>query len=120
MNKLLTALILSATALTAQAGDFQQVYEVPGKTAAQITQAANIKAPKAHITCYSWGVSLPFVADIIVEAKDGRYRLTFDNMRSLDSGASLASLPQTQESCGKAMAQYGNELNKKIANWSDF
>jgi len=121
MKQLITAVILAATAITAQAADFQQVYEVPGKTAAQITQAANIKAnTKIQITCSSWGVSLPFSADIIIEAKDGRYRLTLDNVRSLDSGVLLSSLPQTQESCSKAMTVYGNKLHTKIANWTDF
>ena len=120
MKQLIIVLSLVTASITAHAANFQQVYEVPGKTQAQIITAANIKTPKVQIICSSWGVSLPFVADIILEAKDDRYRLTFDNMRSLDSGASLSSLPQTQESCGKAMAKYGDELQRKIANWKDF
>ena len=121
MSKLLTALILSVTAITAQAADFQQVYQVPGKTAEQINKAANIKAnTKVQITCSKWGVSLPFSADIIIESKDDRYRLTFDNMRSLDSGVLLSGLPQSQESCKTAMTEYGNKLNAKISSWSDF
>lgn len=120
MKKIILAAALAATAITAQAQDFQQVYEAPGKTADQILKAANINKPKTDIICRMWGNSLVFNGDLIIEAKDGRYRLTFENMRSLDSGASLASLPQTQSSCKSAMTAYGENLSKKINNWKDF
>jgi hypothetical protein len=120
MKQLITAVVLATAAITAQAQDFQQVYEAPGKTAEQIVKAANINKPKMDIVCRSWGVSLVFNGDVIIEAKDGRYRLTFENMRSIDSGASLASLPQTQTSCKAAMTTYGDNLNKKINSWKDF
>lgn len=120
MKQLITATILATAAITAQAQDFQQVYEASGKTAEQIIKAANINKPKMDVICRMWGNSLVFNGDVILEAKDGRYRLTFENMRSLDSGASLSSLPQTQASCKTAMAAYGDNLNKKITNWKDF
>ena len=120
MKALITATILATAAITAQAQDFQQVYEASGKTAEQITKAANINKPKIDIVCRMWGNSLVFNGDVVLEAKDGRYRLTFENMRSLDSGASLTSLPQTQNSCKAAMTTYGDNLNKKINTWKDF
>jgi hypothetical protein len=119
MKHLIVISILTASSLTTQAADFQKVYEVPLAENA-IKKAANITRDRAVITCTFWGVGNNFVGEVILEAKDGRYRLTFDNMTSVDSGALLSSLPQTQESCNKAMNAYGDKLYTKISNWSDF
>jgi hypothetical protein len=119
MKRLIVASILTLSTFTVQAADFQKVYEVP-LSADAIKKAANITRDRAIITCTFWGVGNDFVGEVILEAKDGRYRLSFDNMKSMDSGAYLASLPQTQESCTKAMNAYGDKLYTKISNWTDF
>jgi hypothetical protein len=122
MKQLITAVILTATALTAQAADFQKVYELPGMTAAQIekafgpavidagsdglskfqavmntqrgaewvnslnnTQQGNIRC---NIAISDW---LPAVntwnrADVVVEAKDGRARVTVQGLDTVVGG----------------------------------
>ena len=117
MKQLLILTLITVSSV--QAADFQKVYETNLK-ADQIKQAANITRDRAVITCSQWGVSLQFVGEIVVEPKDNKYRLTFDNMRSVDSGVLLSDLPQTQDSCNKAMNAYGDKLYTKISNWSDF
>ena len=112
-------LIILFTLITglAQAQDFQQVYTVD-HTADNIRTAAG--TIDQFIYCTKWGVAMQFEGDVTLEAKDGRYRLTFDRMYSADSGVLLSDLPQSQKSCQKAMAAYGEDLHHKIAQWEDF
>ena len=114
---ILTAAAFIAISTTAQANDFQKVYTVDHKANDIVTAAGNIDQT---IYCSWWGATLKFQGEVGVEAKDGKYRLTFDKMRSLDSGVLLADLPQSQKSCNKAMEAYGDDLHKKISKWSDF
>jgi hypothetical protein len=119
MKRLIVASILILPAFTVQAADFQKVYEVP-LSADAIKKAANITRDRAVITCSFWGVGNDLVGEVVLEAKDGRYRLTFDNMKSVDSGMLLANLPQLTEPCNKAMNAYGDKLYTKVSNWTDF
>ena len=118
MKKIFSALALALTATSIQASDFQKVYQVNHSAADIKTASGNID--DTIIYCRMWGTNVPFKGDIILEAKEGKYRLTFDKMRSIESGVLLAELPQTQKSCGKAMNEYAEELYAKISNWSDF
>jgi hypothetical protein len=114
---LLTIAATIALSTTAQAADFQKIYMIDYKASNIVTAAGNVDQ---NIYCSNWGVTLKFQGEVKIEAKDGKYRLTFDKMRSIDSGVLLADLPQTQKSCNKAMEAYGEDLHKKISKWSDF
>ena len=133
MNKLLTALILVATAATAQAADYQQVFEYKGTTP-QIISAANkafgaVKTKNVSgdtltvqtaVDCdKGWLGKVTVYGDIIVEAKDGRYRITFDNMKA-ETGYTLAQLPQNKEACEKSFNQFSEQINKKMGSFTDF
>jgi hypothetical protein len=131
--KLITALILSVTAITAQAADYQEVFEYKG-SASQIIASAN-KAFGAVTTKNStsdtltvqtkvdcdkgWMGKVTVYGDIIVEAKDGRYRITFDNMKA-DTGYTLVQLPQNKEACEKSFKQFSAQINKKMASFTNF
>ena len=120
MKKLLTATALVMMASTAQAVEYHKaVYEVPGKTAKQIETAANLKSNKVQITCGSWGANIDFEGLVTMEAKDGKYRLTFENFTA-DTGYQLAELPQNKKSCDKAIQALANDLHSKIVKWEDF
>jgi hypothetical protein len=133
MNKLITALILSVTAITAQAADYQEVFEYKG-SASQIIAAANkafgaVKTKSVSgdtltvqtaVDCdKGWLGKVTVYGDIIVEAKDGRYRITFDNMKA-DTGYTLAQLPQNKEACTNSFKQFSQQINKKMGSFTDF
>ena len=131
--KLITALILSVTAITAQAADYQEVFEYKG-SAQQIISAANkafgaVKTKsvsgdtltvQTKVDCdKGWLGKVTVFGDIIVEAKDGRYRITFDNMKA-ETGYTLSQLPQNKEACEKSFKQFSQQINKKIGSFTDF
>jgi hypothetical protein len=135
MNKLLTALILSATAITAQAADYQEVFEYKG-TAQQIITSANkafgaVKTKNVNgdtltvqtkVDClvgWPFKVAMPVYGDIIVEAKDGRYRITFDTMKA-ESGVALSKLPQMKAGCDESFKEFSQQINKKMTSFTDF
>jgi len=136
MNKLLTALIFTATAITAQAADYQQVVEYKG-TAPQIISAANkafgaVKTKnvagdtltvQAKVDClggFSFlPVAIPVYGDIIIEAKDDRYRITFDNMKA-ESGYKLTELQDLNSDCQKSFKEFSTQINEKMASYTDF
>lgn len=122
MKKLIIASVLGITSITAQAADFQKIYELPGMTASQIERAfgppvidagsdaiskwqsvmntsngqgwinsvnnqqqGNIRC---NISIADW---LPAVnewarADVLVEAKDGRARVTVQGLDTVVHG----------------------------------
>ena len=98
--------------------DYQKVYKVD-QSAENIRTAAGQLVQNVY--CKFWGVTLPFHGDINLEAKDGRYRISFIEMTSSDTGSLLSNLPDgTKESCNEAMVKYSDKVYKKISNWSDF
>ena len=117
MRKTLATIALALIATTAQAADFQEVYQVKHSASSIMTAAGQLDQ---NIYCRFWGTTMKFQGNVSLEAKDGKYRLTFDKMRSLDSGVLLSDLPQTQKSCNKSMNKYANDLHAKISNWNDF
>ena len=131
--KLITALILSVTAITAQAADYQEVFEYKG-SASQIISAANkafgaVKTKNVNgdtltvqtkVDCdKGWLGKVTVFGDIIVEAKDGRYRITFDSMKA-ETGYTLAQLPQNKEACEKSFKEFSQQINKKMGSFTDF
>lgn len=117
---ILTAAALIAFSTTAQAVEYHKaVYEVPGKTAQQITTAANLMSDKVAIKCGSWGATVTFVGTVQLEAKDSKYRLTFRDFTA-DTGYQLAELPQNKKSCDKAIAETAESFHQKILKWEDF
>jgi hypothetical protein len=135
MKQLITALILAATAITAQAADYQEVFEYKG-SASQIIAAANkafgaVKTKnvtgdtltvQTKVDClvgWPFKVAMPVYGDIIVEAKDGRYRITFDNMKA-DTGFRLTQLPQLKAGCDESFKEFSQQINKKMGSFTDF
>jgi opacity protein-like surface antigen len=136
MKQLITAVALALAAITAQAADYQEVREFNGN-AQQIIAAANkamgavktknisgdVLTVQTKVDCMSGlsflPVAIPFYGDIIIEAKDGRYRITFDNMKA-ESGYTLAQLPQNKESCEKSFKEFSQQINKKMTSFTDF
>ena len=121
MKKLIILITLlistSAFANDLRAPDYQSVKSVD-HNAEQITRAAGDIPQKLY--CKFMWTTILFEGEIRLETKDKKYRLSFNHMRSPDSGVLLADLPQMQEPCGKAMAKYEEDLYNKINNWSDF
>ena len=133
MKQLITALVLATAAITAQAADYQEVFEYKG-TAPQIISAANkafgaVKTKNVSgdtltvqtaVDCdKGWLGKVTVYGDIIVEAKDGRYRITFDNMKA-ETGYTLAQLPQNKAACEKSFKEFSQQINKKMGSFTDF
>ena len=102
---------------TAKASDYAKVRSVE-HNAEQIKTAAGDVSQTIY--CSFWGTNIVFAGDIRLETKDNKYRLSFNEMRNVESGVLLVDLPQTQKSCNKAMIKYEEELYTKISKWEDF
>ena len=109
--------MLTAISNIAKASDYSNIRSVD-HNAEQIKTAAG-DIPQI-IYCKFWGTNIVFAGDIRLETKDNKYRLSFNEMRNVESGVLLADLPQTQKSCSKAMIKFDEKLYNKINNWKDF
>jgi hypothetical protein len=57
--------------------------------------------------------------DIIIEAKDNRYRITFDNIKA-ESGYKLTALPDLNSDCQKSFKEFSAHINEKMVSFTDF
>jgi len=146
MNKLLTALILTATAITSYAGvDYQKVYEFKGASKETVKKISAAFGPKyskeindnqivirgGFICEYEsfWIPNSPATTNIVVEAKDDRYRISFMDTY-LDAQAfngitfptrSLEAFKQndpmnTVTACTQSLAKWADKLNSELQN----
>jgi hypothetical protein len=146
MNKLLTALILTATAATAHAEvDYQKVYEFKGSSKEIVKKISASFGPKyskeindnqiiirGGFTCEFesfWIPNSPATTNITVEAKDDRYRISFTDTY-LDSQTfngitypirTLESYKKvntfnTVEACTQSLAKWADKLNSDLQN----
>ena len=134
MKQLITAVILAATAITAQANEFQEVYEVPGKSANAIVSAVasmvakpvsrtdNIIVVETATRCKAgWGVFMTMRSTVMVEAKDGRYRLTIKDTRDVDSGRALPAMnPSFVAECLPEVRKNAAAIGQSINAYKDF
>lgn len=137
MSRLFAAFIFTVTSIAAQAANYQEVFQYNGNPQ-QIISAANkafgavktksvlgdtltVQTKVDCLTGFDWlPVAVPMYGDIIIEAKDGKYRITFDAMKA-DSGYKLETLAQsTKDSCEKSFKEFSQEINKKMNSFSDF
>ena len=122
-------------ATLATAVDYQQVFETD-KTATEIVNASrtaitatsasvagNTLTVQAKVDCltgWPFKVAMPVYGNTIIEAKDKKYRITFDNFKA-ESGYSLKELNNgLTEACQTSFKEYALQLSSKINNWSDF
>jgi hypothetical protein len=135
--KAIVAMILAATAVTAQANEFQEVYEVPGKSANTIISAVatmvtkpisrteNVITVQTMTRCQAgWGVSMNMVSTVMVEAKDGRYRLTIKDTRTAPSeGVNqplMAMNPSFIDKCLPEVRKNAASIGQAINAYKDF
>ena len=133
MKRIIPAIILATAAITAQAADYQSVVQYQGSSQ-QIITAANkamgaVKTKavvgdtltvQTSVDCdKGWLGKVTMYGDIIIEAKDNRYRITFDNMKA-ESGYKLEQLPQNKEACEASFQEFTAQINKKMASFTDF
>ncbi len=146
MNRLLTALLLTATSITAQADvDYQKVYEFKGAPKEIVKKISASFGPKyskeindnqiiirGGFTCeYEsfWIPNSPATTNITVEAKDDRYRISFTDTY-LDGQTfngityptrTLEAFKQndpfnTVTACTQSLAKWADKLNSELQN----
>lgn len=136
---LMTAMWIVFT-LSAQANImFQKTYEVPGMKADEIktafgslkmtqadskldqfgkalnmiTQTAVDNATKEHsIKCMWWGTAMWYDADIILQARDGKYRVSIANVVDNKTGVTIDRAPKSLKK--KCLAQMEQWADKKF------
>jgi hypothetical protein len=135
--KAILALILATTAVTSQANEFQEVYEVPGKSAIAIVTAVatmvtkpvskteNVIVVQAATRCKAgWGVNMDMISTVMVEAKDGRYRLTIKDTRTAPSEGInqplMAMNPSFIEKCLPEVRKNAGSISQAINAYKDF
>ncbi len=136
MKKLIVAGMLGLTAMSAKSADYQEVVQYQG-SAQQIINAANkafgaVKTKnvtgdtltvQTKVDClggFSFlPVAIPVYGDIIIEAKDNRYRITFDNIKA-ESGYKLTALPDLNSDCQKSFKEFSAHINEKMVSFTDF
>ena len=126
------------------AQDLQRVFELPGRSAASIAQAAQISLGnverktvsdsaisfRAQTHCLIgsgfFAVKLPLNSDVIIEAREGRYRFTVQNAYFPETGALGVKLQDhaadssTRKSCMDSLELFAAGLHSKIQNYKDF
>jgi len=137
MKKIILAAALAATAITVQANEFQEVYEVPGKSANAIISAVasmvakpvsrtdNIIVVETAVRCKAgWGVNMSMRSTVMVEAKDGRYRLTIKDTRTAPSEGInqplMAMNPSFIEGCLPEVRKNAAGIGQAINAYKDF
>ena len=131
MKKILPILAL-LVAGAAQASDYQEVVTFKG-TAQNIINNANkafgVVTTKSvlgdtltvatKIDCdKGWLGKITMYGDIIIEAKQDRFRITFDDMKA-DTGYSLKELPQNKEACEASFKKVTQTVTSKMASFGN-
>lgn len=147
MLKYLIVLLLPSSLLIAESFDFQKVYEVPELSASTIEQAFgekkfNVEATtmdkissafdllsgektekeegkiQCNIAAEGWPKVMGyFDGDIILETKDGRYRLTISNMISNDGYPLSEMAPHAQKSCKKDLDNWAENKFQQVKSF---
>lgn len=137
MKQLITALVLATAAVGVQANEFQEVYEVPGKSANAIISAVasmvtkpvsrtdNIIVVETAVRCKAgWGVNMNMLSTVMVEAKDGRYRLTIKDTRTAPSEGInqplMAMNPSFIQQCLPEVRKNAANIGQAINAYKDF
>ena len=131
MKKIFPILAL-LVAGAAQAADYQEVVTFKG-TAQNIINNANkafgVVTTKSvlgdtltvatKIDCdKGWLGKITMYGDIIIEAKQDRFRITFDDMKA-DTGYSLKELPQNKEACEASFKKVTQTVTSKMASFGN-
>jgi hypothetical protein len=131
MKKILPILAL-LVAGAAQAADYQEVVTFKG-TAQNIINNANkafgVVTTKSvlgdtltvatKIDCdKGWLGKITMYGDIIIEAKQDRFRITFDDMKA-DTGYSLKELPQNKEACEASFKKVTQTVTSKMSSFGN-
>ena len=131
MKKIFPILAL-LVAGAAQASDYQEVVTFKG-TAQNIINNANkafgVVTTKSvlgdtltvatKIDCdKGWLGKITMYGDIIIEAKQDRFRITFDDMKA-DTGYSLKELPQNKEACEASFKKVTQTVTSKMASFGN-
>ena len=132
MKKTFATLALLLTATTATAADYQEVVAFNG-TAQNIISNANkafggvttksvvgdTLTVATKIDCNKgWLGKITMYGDIIIEAKQDRFRITFDDMKA-DTGYSLKELPQNKEACEASFKKVTQTVTSKMSSFGN-
>lgn len=148
MKRLLTTIAVLGAMTTAANSEitFQKTYEVPGMTATEIktafgdlrmTQADSkidqlgtalkliqLKKPDSRrqeypVKCVWMSTSFYFDGDVILQAREGKYRLTVSNLRDADNGSPIQTMAKSMEpKCAQQIEQWADgkfQQVKKLA-----
>ena len=131
MKKTLIILAL-LVASAAQAADYQEVVNFNGTAQNIISNAnkafggvttkgvlGNTLTVQTKINCdKGWLGKVTMYGDIIIEAKQDRFRITFDGMKA-DSGYSLKELPQNKEACEASFKKVTQTVTSKMSSFGN-
>jgi hypothetical protein len=131
MKKTLTILALLASG-AAQAADYQEVVNFNGTAQNIISNAnkafgavttkgviGNTLTVATKIDCdKGWLGKITMYGDIIIEAKQDRFRITFDDMKA-DTGYSLKELPQNKEACEASFKKVTQTVTSKMSSFGN-
>jgi hypothetical protein len=137
--------ILIGLSVSAQANTnimFQKTYEVPGMKADEIKTAfGSLKMTQADSKIDAFGKALKMIqfkpvdksdkdhaikckwlasnhwydADVILQARDGKYRITFSNVRDMQSGMTIDKAPKSlKKKCVEQVEQWADMKYEQV------
>lgn len=149
---LLTIATIVALSTTAFGYEYQTVREIPGKSASDILASWKMSGTTADFKTMqvsdnaikfraltlcgkTWGVRLEMESDVLLEVKDNKYRITFEETRFVDNpdfgmadhkkGATFLGITQKEDSktyvkCMEGIHNFLDAQDKKIVQYEDF
>jgi hypothetical protein len=143
MKKLLSMLVLLLCSLSHAQTNLQQVFEVPNRSASSIAQSAqmslgnverktvadNILTFRARTVCVIgsgfFAVKLPLASDVVLEAREGRYRITIKDAYFPEAAmrvtlADHAPDSNSYTSCITGLNLFVADLHSSIIKYRDF